>query len=310
MTEAGTFEHGASVLQLPRDPDDPQRWTSVRDRLLEARQRRTRPGRDDKVVASWNGLAISALVRAGVLFDRHDFVDAAQTCARLLRDVHVNGAGWLRRVSRGGVGGEGRGGLDDHAAVALGWMSLLTVGGDASWLDDAGRLLERVLDDFVDADSGEFFDVEGETASRLVWRPRDPTDNATPSGVALAADALMTYGAITGSARHGDAAQAALTATSAIGAQAPRFAGRALAVAETALSGPLEIAVIGESPELTRAAVQHALWGTPVIVGDPGTSVPLLLGRDLVDSKAAAYVCQNFTCNLPVTNTTDLRAAL
>ncbi len=303
VTQAGTFEHGSSVLQLQADPDDADRWQQVRDTLLVRRSARTRPARDDKVVAAWNGLAITGLARAGVLFERPDYVEAATAAARLLRDVHLAG-GRLRRASRDGAAGAAHGVLEDYGAVASAWLTLLAVTGDESWLAHAGGLLDRVLEHFV-AD-GTFYDT-ADDAEALVWRPRDPTDNAYPSGVALAAEALTSYAAVTGSARHAAAAGQALAATAGLGSSAPRFAGRGLAVAETVRTGPLEIAIVGDAPELLRTALAEAPWGSAVVTGSPGGGVPLLAGRTLVDGRPAAYVCRDFTCRYPVTTVDALR---
>ncbi|NUS52608.1 MAG: thioredoxin domain-containing protein, partial [Nocardioidaceae bacterium] len=157
VTEAGTFEHGASTLQLRTDPDDPSRWAAVRARLLDARAMRVRPARDDKVVAAWNGLAVSSLAEAGVLLHEPAYVDAAVRAARLLVDVHLDGERLLR-VSRDGVAGRHAGVLEDYAAVAGGFLALLSATGDPSWLDRARVLLDRALDAF-DAGDGGWYDT-------------------------------------------------------------------------------------------------------------------------------------------------------
>jgi len=305
VTPAGTFEHGASVLQLRHDPDDAGRWQRCRAALLTARATRTRPGRDDKVVAAWNGLAITALARAGVVLDEPRYVDAAVGAAELVRDVHLTADGRLHRTSREGHVGTAQGVLEDYGAFAHACLVLLGITGEVAWLGTAERLLDRVLEHFV-AD-GTFYDTAGD-AEALVWRPKDPTDNASPSGVALAAEALMLSSGVTGSARHEEAARQALVASAGLGAKAARFAGHGLAVAETMASGPLEIAVVGESPELLRTALRSAQWGTPLASGKPGTAVPLMAGRELVDGSPAAYVCEKFTCRRPVVLPEDLRA--
>ncbi len=179
--------------------------------------------------------------------------------------------------------------------------------GDASWLKTAESLLERVLEQFV-AD-GSFYDTAAD-AEALVWRPKDTTDNASPSGVSLAAEALTTLASLTGSTRYETAAAQALTASAALANRAPRFAGRALAVAETLAAGPLEIAIAGTDAELLRVAITDSPWGTAVVQGEPGLDVPLMEGRGLRDGRAAAYVCQKFTCRLPVVLPEDLRHAL
>ena len=303
----GTFEHGLSVLQLRRDPDDLDRWNKVRSVLRDARARRTYPARDDKVVAAWNGLAITALARAGVVLQKPEYLEAAKNAAGLVRQVHLDETGKLRRTSRDGTAGTAYGVLEDYAAFAQACLTLLGVTGDASWLKTAESLLERVLEQFV-AD-GTFYDTAAD-AEALVWRPKDPTDNATPSGVALAAEALTTLASLTGSTRYETAAAQALAASAALGNRAPRFAGRALAVAETLRSGPLEIAIAGTDAELLRVAITDSPWGTAVVQGEPGLDVPLMEGRELRDGRAAAYVCQKFTCRLPVVLPEDLRRAL
>ncbi|TDD18123.1 thioredoxin domain-containing protein [Kribbella turkmenica] len=303
----GTFEHGSSVLQLRRDPDDPDRWQRVRASLRQARSRRTYPGRDDKVVAAWNGLAITALARAGVILDRPEYVEAAEAAARLVRDIHLDDTGRLHRTSRDGVVGTAHGVLEDYAAYAQACLTLLGVTGNVEWYETARGLLDRTLEQFV-AD-GSYFDTAAD-AEELVWRPQDPTDNASPAGVSLAAEAFTTMASLTGSVRYETAAEQALTASATIAARAPRFAGRALAVAETVASGPLEIAIAGASPELLRTALRTAPWGTAIVHGPPGLAVPLMDGRVLVDGRPAAYVCQKFTCGLPVVLPEDLRRAL
>jgi uncharacterized protein YyaL (SSP411 family) len=300
---SGTFEHGTSVLQLRQDPDDPDRWHRVRETLKQARNDRTYPGRDDKVVAAWNGLAITALTRAGVVLEKPEYVEAARAAAELIRDVHLDDTGRLYRTSRDGARGSANGVLEDYAAFAQACLTLLGATGDAGWFRTAEQLLDRVLEQFV-AD-GSYFDTAAD-AEALVWRPQDPTDNATPSGVSLAAEAFSTLASLTGSVRYEAAADQALQASATIADRAPRFAGRALAVAETIAGGPLEIAIVGDRPELTRTAFTYAPWGTAIVSGEPGLAVPLMQGRD----DSAAYVCQKFTCRLPVTLPEHLRREL
>ena len=215
--------------------------------------------------------------------------------------------GRLHRTSRDGVRGTAHGVLEDYTAYAQGCLTLLGATGNIEWFETAERLLDRTLEQFV-AD-GSYFDTAAD-AEELVWRPQDPTDNASPSGVSLAAEAFTTLASLTGSVRYETAAEQALQASATIADRAPRFAGRALAVAETIAAGPLEIAIAGESPELRRTALTEAPWGTAIVAGGPGLAVPLMAGRDLVDGRAAAYVCQKFTCRLPIVLPEDLRREL
>jgi uncharacterized protein YyaL (SSP411 family) len=312
VTAAGTFEHGRSVLQLSEDPTDPERYAAERSRLLKEREQRVWPGRDDKVVAAWNGMAVAGLAEAGVLFDRPDLVGAAQRAAGLLLDLHVVDRR-LRRTSRDGIVGASAGVLEDYGDVAEGLLALYAVTGERRWTDAVGPLLDVVLDHFGD-DAGGFFDT-ADDAERLVRRPRDPTDNATPSGTSAAAGALLSYAALTGSARHRDAALAALGGVVDYIRRFPRHMGWAAAVAEAALAGPVEIAVVGPADaDATRALHRAALMarspGAVVAVGTAGDApaVPLLADRPLVDNKPAAYVCRGFVCERPVTDPAALTA--
>jgi uncharacterized protein YyaL (SSP411 family) len=316
VTRAGTFEHGSSVLQRRADPLDAKRFETVRAALFEARAQRPRPGRDDKVVAAWNGLAIAALAETGLLLDRADLIEAATASAGLLARVHLSG-GHLARSSRDGVAGTGAGVLDDYACVADGFLALSGVTGDPRWVALAGELLEVVLESFGDG-SGGFFDTAA-GAERLIYRPADPADNATPSGTFAAAGSLLSYGALTGSARHRDAALVALAVLPTLAGRYPRAAGSGLAVAEAVLAGPAEIAVVGPpgaepTRDLLRTALAAATPGAVLATGDGAdpdhAPVPLLVGRGLVDGAAAAYVCRNFACQLPVTDPAALRAVL
>ncbi len=316
VTERGTFEHGTSVLQRRSDPGDgPERLDRIRGKLLAVRDARTRPGRDDKVVAAWNGMAIAALAEAGLLFGRPDLIAAASDAAGLLAAVHVAGSR-ISRTSRDGTAGPSAGLLEDYACVASGLLTLYGVTGDAGWTTVADSLLGTVLSAFADRRSpGGFYDT-AEDGERLIFRPADPADNATPSGAFAAADALLSYGALTGSARHRDAAVAALRVLGPIAARYPRAAGKGLAVAEALLSGPAEIAIVGpdddpRTGDLLRTALHLAPPGAVFAIGPGGAEpVPLLAGRGLVAGAPAAYVCRGFTCQAPVTTLAALRETL
>ncbi len=303
VDEAGTFEHGSSTLQLLEDPLDPERWATARERLRLARDERTRPARDDKVVAGWNGLAIASLAQAGTLLDEPRYVDAAVRAATLLVDLHLDGDR-LRRVSRDGVAGPHAGVLEDYGLVADGFLALLQATGDVAWLDHAGALLDAAVARF-DAEGGGFFDT-ADDAETLISRPRDPSDNASPSGHSAVTNALVSYAALTGSGPHRDRAEAALGAVRTLVERAPRFAGWSLAAAEAAVTGPLEIAVVGDDSALLAAARATTSPGAVVVANAPG--VPLMEGRGLVEGKAAAYVCRHLVCERPVTTVEELRA--
>ena len=309
VTDAGTFEHGTSTLQLREDPDDLERWFGCQARLREARGRRERPARDDKVVAAWNGLAISGLCIAGTRLGEQSYVDAATAAAELLVRVHLRD-GRLLRVSRDGVAGPHAGVLEDHGCVAAGFLDLLQATADARWLQHAGDLLDVALDRFR-AEDGGFHDT-ADDAEGLVSRPRDPSDNASPSGLSSTVHALSTYAALTGSGRHRQAAEEALATVAALAEKAPRFAGWSLAAAEAMRDGPLEIAVVGPAGAQRDALADHArrLPGAVVVVADgPRDDIPLLRDRTAVDGRPAAYVCRGQVCERPVTEVADLPAS-
>ncbi len=319
VTEAGTFEHGASVLQLSKDPADPARFARVRDALLAARAGRVRPDRDDKVVAAWNGLAISALAETGLLLDRPDLVAAATDIAELLASLHLVD-GLLVRTSRDGMAGGSAGVLEDYACVAEGFLTLSGVTGEGRWVTLADTLLDVALAEFTDG-AGGFYDTPS-NGEPLIFRPADAADNATPSGTFAVAAALLSFSALTGSESRREAAMAALGVLPAIVSRYPRAGGTGLAVAEALIAGPAEIAIVGDpadprTADLHKTALHAAPPGAVIALG-PGTApadgnaaaVPLLAGRGLVNGAPAAYVCRNFTCLTPVTTPAELRNQL
>ncbi|MER7978476.1 thioredoxin domain-containing protein [Streptomyces sp. NPDC095817] len=317
VTEEGTFEEGASVLQLPQQEGvvDAEKVASLRERLLAARAERPAPGRDDKVVAAWNGLAVAALAETGAYFDRPDLVEAAIGAADLLVRLHMDDHARLARTSKDGRAGSNAGVLEDYADVAEGFLALASVTGEGVWLEFAGFLLDHVLAQFTDAESGALYDTAAD-AEQLIRRPQDPTDNATPSGWSAAAGALLSYAAQTGAEPHRAAAERALGVVKALGPRAPRFIGWGLAVAEALLDGPREVAVVGASGDpaataLRRTALLGTAPGAVVAFGVPESDeLPLLAGRPLVDGRPAAYVCRHFVCDAPTTDPEELRATL
>lgn len=313
VTAGGTFERGASVLQLRTDPDDAARYRRVRAALLAARSLRPQPGRDDKVVTAWNGLAVTALTEAGFALQRPELLDAAIECAAAVIDLHVVG-GRLRRASLGGMVGAGMAILEDHAALATGLLTLYQATGDPRWLQDAMMLLDLALEHFADPDRhGRWFDA-ADDAEQLLLRPADPLDGATPAGASSIAEALQlaAHLAPPGPAgRYASAAEATLAEAAVLLARAPRSGGHWLAVAEAAARGPIQIAVACDSADsaLLTAARELAPGGA-VVVGGPADSTELLRARPRIGGADAAYVCRGRACDLPVTAVGDLAAAL
>jgi uncharacterized protein len=322
VTAGGTFEDGKSVLQRRSEPQDPARLGRVSAALLAARQQRVPPARDDKVVAAWNGLAIAALAETGLLLQRPDFTEAALGAAELLATTHLDN-GRLARTSRDGVAGPSAGVLEDYACVAEGCLALAGVTGQGRWVSLAGQLLQTALDRFGRAHG--FYDT-ADDGEQLIYRPAEPADGPSPSGTFAVAGALLSYSALTGSARHRAAAAETLQPLPAIASRYPRAAGWGLAVAEAMVSGPAEIAIVGPAGDDRTAALHHtALHAAPpgavIALGYTGDAasrggatdgdvVPLLAGREAVGGAPAAYVCRDFTCRMPVTDPEQLRAEL
>ena len=275
VTTSGTFEHGLSTLQL-RGAPDAARLARVTERLLEVRQNRFAPPRDDKVIASWNGWTIDGLLTAALIFGERAWLDAAVRAADQLWSVHWTADG-LARVSLNGVVGHVRGVADDYGAVALAFGRLAGVLGEQAWLDRAVLLLEAAMSRFL-AEDGGFYDAE---PSQLFARPRDVQDNPTPSGTIALVAALRLVGALAGRDDFLARADRAAATTWGTVADYPRFAPAALADllgADEARQGlrPGVAVVLDDSGdplnESARAVWRMAPAGTAIVTAAPGAS--------------------------------------
>ena len=311
-------------------PDERATWELIAPALWRRRAQRTMPARDDKVVASWNGLLVAALAEAGMILHRADYLRAATELGAYLELVHWDGH--LYRVSHDGRARGIKGLLEDYAGCATGFLALYAATGGRRWIDFARRLLEALEAEFM-ADGVVLNNASpGALAGS---RFADPFDAATASGVALAAEAFTTWAAYTGSHRHRELSRSMLASLPELARQAPRAAGGLLAVATAVASGPLEVAMVGSAGSAMDALLEVA-WASPspgvVIatwdgVGDP--PVPLVEGRAPApgqgaaatragagtgvgtgSSPALAYVCRNMVCERPVSLPGDLAALL
>ena len=316
VTAAGTYEHGASTLQLRQDADaaDADWWERTRARLLSARDERPQPGRDDKVVAAWNGLAIGALAEAGAVFGRDEWIAVASRCATAVRDVHLVDER-LRRTSRDGRVGFTPAAADDLGDLADGLLTLHQVQPGDGWLGLAADLLDTARTHHRD-ESGGFYDA-ADDAEELIMRPRSPVDGAEPAGGSALAGAFLSYGALTGDPRPFDEAAAAVGTVAHLAERDPVMVGHALSVGVALLHGPVQVAVVGEQgADDETAALVTASWrstapGRVTVDGRPDDPAqPLLADRPTVDRHAAAYVCRRFVCDAPVTSVDALREAL
>lgn len=306
VTAAGTFEHGKSVFTLLADPDDWDKWFQVRTKLLVVRNLRPAPARDDKIVASWNGLVIRALVDAGRLCGRPDWIEAATKAADLLVSTHLGAnpkfPGRLVRVSRDGKPGlYAIGVLEDQAHVASGFLALAQVTGEQSWLDLAKVLLDDIKLHFAQgqglADTAD--DVEPVTA-KTTSRQVDPTDNVTPSGWSATADAALTYAALTGDLAMRSWAEQLMKVLLPLVESHARFAGWSGAVLTAWLDGPREVVVAATEESQMIEAIHYA--NAPGLVYCWSNEQPLMANRPQITGSDTAYVCRGFVCDAPMTD--------
>ncbi|TVU66635.1 thioredoxin domain-containing protein [Paenarthrobacter nitroguajacolicus] len=324
----GTVSHLGSPLHPARELSDAEGrlWERVRPELLAARNQRNQPARDHKVVAGWNGLAVSALAEAGAILDRPDLVTAAETVAGYLAVVHWDsGSRLLVRVSHDararGIGGL----LEDYAFCADGFLALYAVTGTKRWYYLAEELIEAACSRFVE--NGHLADSTGESAQVFNAQGQhaalDPFDNATPSGAAGFAGALLSYAAYSGSHEHRLMAGNILGLLPPLATRAPRVAGWLLATAQAGLAGPVEAAVAGpDSPlrrELHRALLMSPSPGLVVALqsDDDGGSpadvdeVPLLLHRSgAPDGSPQVYLCRDMVCERPLGEVSQVQSRL
>ncbi len=311
VTRQGTFEHGLSTLQLRGNPD-PARLAEVSARLLAERSLRFPPARDDKVVASWNGWAIDSLVWAATVFGEPLWLELAKGAAECLwRDHWVDGR--LRRSSLAGQPSPVTGFAEDYGAVALGFARLAGAAGDGTWLARAKLLLEQALELF-DAPDGGFYDAAVD-AEQLFARPRDVSDNPTPSGTSALVAALRLVALLADEPALSARADAAAATLVGVLEQAPRFAGSALLdalVADEARTGlrPAVAVVVADDPldQLARAAWRMAPIGTAVVAGAAGTQG--FAHHFEERTEPGAYVCRGTVCFAPTSDLAELRTAL
>ncbi|MGH3038501.1 MAG: thioredoxin domain-containing protein [Gaiellaceae bacterium] len=294
------FEHGRSILraEIPEE---------ARAALLAARELRPQPLRDDKALASWNGLALAALAEAGARLARPDYVAAAVAVAQFLLGHLSDERGRLLRTYRAG---DARipAYLEDYANVANGLLELSWATGELRWLEEARRLAGLILELFADPVHGGFY-VDAPEGNGLVARRKEFDDHPTPAGNSMAAFVLLRLARIYGDAELEKQAVGVFRLAHSLMERAPAAVSHVLCALDLHLSPPLEIAVVGDSEELRRAALKgyhpNAVFAFSAA---PTDAVPLLAGKTLLDGDPAAYVCERFACQRPVTTADELAA--
>lgn len=328
LTEHGNFE-GANILSVPRPLEavahsfdiDPERVEAIveraKEQLYAARSKRIWPDRDDKVIASWNGMILRALAEASRALGRSDYLDAAkQNAAFLLDDLSPEGQ--LKHSFKDGVA-KIDAFLDDYANIIDGLISLYEATFEFRWFDEATRLANEMIARFADDDGVGFYDTAG-TPDHLVARPRDLQDGATPSGNAVAADVLLRLHRFTGNEDWRRRGRATLDMLAEPMSSQPLGFGRYLSVAAVELATPREVSIAGNLndngvEELARAVFRRFEPATVVGLAAPdddeiATKMPFLAHRPMQNGKATAYLCERFACLPPVTDPDDLAIQL
>lgn len=321
VSAAGNFE-GRNILNLKRpivkqaemlgrDAEElAAELADSRAKLLASRAQRPRPGLDDKVLTSWNGLMIDSMARAGAALGEPRYVAAAEKAARfLLQEMRTEGDRLLHSWRHGQAKLSGY--LDDYTALANALISLfeasLTSTPNEEWLADAASLLDVVLERFEDAERGAFF-YTAEDHEELITRNRDLTDNATPGGNSLAATALLRLGKLTGRADYLQAAHETLKAASSMMERAPRAMGQMLSALDLEIGPSHELILVGDTDGSVASSIHQQYLPRSVmasrIAGSDANRSPLLdgafLGKDAEDAQPTLYVCQDHACQQPV----------
>ena len=324
VTERGNFE-GANVLQrqltnqqlaekfaLPIE-DAINRLDRLHQRLLDARQPRIRPGTDDKILVAWNALALTAFSEAARYLQNPDYLAVARTNASFLLE-QLNSGDRLLRSWRAGTPRHSAY-LEDHAALILGLLALYQSDPDPAWFAAAEKLTHQ-LEHFRDPLVG-FFDTRDDV-DPLITRPKDLQDNATPSGNALAASALLRMAAYTGNSQWVPIVESMLSAIQPQAVRYPTAFAQWLCAIDDQFNTIREVAILGDPQDPLTIALWQTIWAhyrpSLVVAASnlpvPSDASPLLRQRSLLNSRPTAYVCQNFACLSPVNSPAELAQQL
>jgi uncharacterized protein len=328
VTARGNFE-GENILYVPRPPEavaaefgiSPEelweRMKEIRFKLFAAREARVRPGRDEKILAAWNGLMLRSFAFAARVLKREDYREVAEKNAAFLLDkLRIDG-----RLRRSYKDGQARfnGYLEDHAMVADGLLGLYEATFETRWLVEAASLADAILDLFWDEGVEIFYDTPADH-EELVTRPRDVYDNASPSGTSVATDVLLRLSLLLGRDDYRARAEAVLDSLSGGMERLPGAFGRVLAALDFHLSRPREVAIVGYPASPDTQALVDAVYArylpNKVVAGrapedeEAAGFVPLLAERPMRDGRATAYVCEGYACKNPTTDREELAGQL
>jgi uncharacterized protein YyaL (SSP411 family) len=328
VTGRGNFE-GKNILYVPRPPEavaaefglsSEELWdriVEIRAQLFAEREKRVRPGRDEKVLSAWNGLMLRSFALAARVLGREDYREAAEkNAAFMLEKLRVDGR--LRRSYKDGQARLG-GYLEDYAMVADGLVALYEATFEVRWLVEADNLCDVISELFWDEERKFFYDTPADH-EELVTRPRDVYDSAAPSGTSVATDVLLRLALLLDRDDYRRRAEAVLEELSGGMEKLPGAFGRLLAALDFSLAEPREVAIIGDPGSPDTQSLIDAVYGlylpNKVVAGraegdgEPAGLIPLLADRPARDGKATAYVCVHYACKSPTTDPEELREQL
>ncbi|MBA3804183.1 MAG: thioredoxin domain-containing protein [Acidobacteria bacterium] len=328
VTPEGNFE-GKNILNVRRSMEDVAQTAGVpveslrealergRRALFAVRERRIKPGRDEKILTAWNGLMLASFAEAAAVLDRADYLEVARRNAQFVLD-NLRSDGLLLRTYKDGKS-KLNGYLEDYAFFADGLVALYESTGELRFLEEARAITERMIEEFWDKEEGGFF-YTGVSHEELIVRSKDYFDNATPSGNSVAAEVLLHLGVLTGNEEYGRKAVTLFRLLRDTVSRYPSAFGRQLGALDFYLSSPKEIAIIGERDAADTQALLREAWRrylpNKVVAqsaeGEAGAAeaIPLLRDRHMIEKKATAYVCYHYTCQKPVTSVAELGAQL
>jgi hypothetical protein len=311
VTEAGNFE-GKNILHRADGAAAraPAGLDTARAALLAARAKRVPPGLDDKRLCSWNALAIAALAEAGAVLGRPDYLDAAAACAEFILDSMRDEEGHLLRTYKDGRA-HLNAYLEDHAFLIEALLTLYEAGFDPRWFKEARALAESMIDRFGDAERGGFFTTSTDH-EELIARRKEVGDHPIPSGQSSAALGLLRLAAISGEAGFAERAVGVFALFGEPMISHPDSFAHLLRALDFHLASKREVALVGLDFSALEAVVRAEFRPNVVVAAGPAGAVepPLLDARTEIGGEPAAYVCEGFTCNLPVTDPAALEKEL
>jgi uncharacterized protein YyaL (SSP411 family) len=328
VTNAGNFE-GENILNVTGEltevaaaqhvtvQDLSAALDKARHVLFAAREKRVKPGRDEKILTAWNGLMLASFAEAAAILNRPDYLEIARSNARfVLKNLRRDGL--LLRTYKDGQA-KLNAYLEDYAFFIDGLVSLFETSGEIQWLEEACTLTTTMIDEFWDDEEGGFY-YTGQSHEDLIVRSKDFFDNATPAGNSVAAEVLLRIGLLTDNSDYQRRAATILRLMASTVQRYPSGFGRLLCAVDFYLGTPKEIAVIGSRDTPEMKSLLAAIWipylpNKVVVQASPGDAkaaalLPLLRDRAQLENKATAFVCEHFTCKTPVTSPTELASQL